>query len=190
MVEAPAAMVNQPDRSPSGPSGSLRAMALEVRQARPQEYPEAGRITAEAYREFVRPGEEPWERYLEHIADVAGRADRTTIVVAVEGRRILGSATLELEGRVDEAEDGPLAAVEAHIRMLGVAPEARGRGVARSLMAACEDLAREHGKLVMTLNTTRRMPAAQRMYAALGYHQGPDRVVDDGFVLLSFSKPL
>jgi hypothetical protein len=57
-------------------------------------------------------------------------------------------------------------------------------------MAACEDLAREHGKLVMTLNTTRRMPAAQRMYAALGYHQGPDRVVDDGFVLLSFSKPL
>ena len=74
--------------------------------------------------------------------------------------------------------------------MLGVAPEARGRGVARSLMAACEDLAREHGKLVMTLYTTRRMPAAQRMYAALGYHQGQDRVVDDGFVLLSFSKPL
>jgi GNAT superfamily N-acetyltransferase len=163
-------------------------MAIEVRQARPEEYPEAGRITAEAYREFVRPGEEPWKRYLEHIADVAGRADRTTIVVAIEDGRILGSATLELEGRVDE--DGPLAPVQAHIRMLGVASEARGRGVARSLMAGCKDLAREHGKLVMTLNTTRRMPAAQRMYTALGYHQSPDRVVDDGFVLLSFSKPL
>ena len=42
----------------------------------------------------------------------------------------------------------------------------------------------------MTLHTTRRMPAAQAMYAALGYERGPDRVFDDGFVLLSFSKTL
>jgi hypothetical protein len=34
------------------------------------------------------------------------------------------------------------------------------------------------------------MAAAQRMYAALGYERGRDRVVDDGFVLLSFAKPL
>ena len=74
--------------------------------------------------EFVRPGEEPWERYLEHIADVAGRADRTTIMVAVEDGRILGSATLELDGRVDE-DERPAAGrpCEAHIRMLGVAPD-------------------------------------------------------------------
>jgi GNAT superfamily N-acetyltransferase len=164
-------------------------MAPEVRQARPEEYEEAGRITAGAYREFVRPGETAWEEYLRHLADV-GRADRTTILVAVEDGRILGSATLELDGRIAEDEDGPLADVESHIRMLGVAPDARGRGVARALMAACEDLAREDGKRVMTLFTTRRMPAAQRMYASLGYAQGPDRVFDDGFVLLSFSKPL
>ena len=63
-------------------------------------------MTAEAYREFVRPGESPWEAYLEQIADVAGRAGRTTILVAVEAGRILGSATLELQGRVDEEEDG------------------------------------------------------------------------------------
>ena len=165
-------------------------MAVGVRQARPEEYAEAGRITAEAYREFVHQGEAPWERYLEHIADVAGRADRTTILIAVEDGAILGSATLELESRIDEDEDGPLAAVESHIRMLGVEPRQRGRGIARSLMAACEDLARDQGKRVMTLNTTARMAAAQRMYATLGYHQGPDRVFDDGFVLLSFSKPL
>jgi ribosomal protein S18 acetylase RimI-like enzyme len=165
-------------------------MTLEVRQARQDEHGEAGRITAEAYREFVRPGEAQWEAYLGHIADVGGRADRTTIVVAVEDGRILSSATLELVGRVDEDEDGPLGPDEAHIRMLGVAPEARGRGVARLVMGACEDLAREHGKRLMTLHTTERMPAAQRMYAALGYTRGPDRILDDGFVLLSFSKAL
>ena len=128
--------------------------------------------------------------YLEHIADVAGRADRTTILVAIEDGRILGTATLELEGRVDEDEDGPLLPGESHIRMLGVAPEARGRGVASSLMAECESLASRRGKHLMTLFTTQRMPAAQRMYAALGYDRGPDRVFDDGFVLLSFSKRL
>jgi ribosomal protein S18 acetylase RimI-like enzyme len=165
-------------------------MGIEVREARPGEYGEAGRVTAEAYREFVRPGESQWEEYLEHIADVAGRAGRTTILVAVEDGRILATATLELDGRVDEGEDGRLAAGEAHIRMLGVSPAARSRGVARALMAHCESLAREHGKRVMTLHTTRRMPAAQRMYAALGYERRPDRILDDGFVLLSFSKGL
>ena len=68
------------------------------------------------------PARPLWEDYLEQIADVAGRADRTTILVAVEDGRILGSATLELDGRIDEDEDGPLAPGEAHIRMLGVAP--------------------------------------------------------------------
>ena len=165
-------------------------MGIEVREALPGEYAEAGRVTAEAYREFVGPGERQWEDYLGHIADVAGRADRTTILVAVEDGRVLGSATLELDGRVEEAEDGPLCPGEAHIRMLGVDAGARGRGVARALMAACEELAAGSGRTHMTLHTTHRMEAAQRMYPALGYRRGEDRVFEDGFVLLSFSKRL
>jgi ribosomal protein S18 acetylase RimI-like enzyme len=164
-------------------------VAIEVREARPQEYEEAGRITADAYREFVRPGETAWEDYLGHIADVAGRADRTTVLVAVEDGRILGSATIEVDGRIDES-DGPLAQEQVEIRMLGVAPGARGRGVARALMAACEQRARERGRTLVTLHTTPRMPAAQRMYERLGYDRGADRLFDDGFVLLSFSKRL
>ncbi len=165
-------------------------MAIEVREARPDEHAEAGRVTAEAYREFVRPGETLWEDYLEEVADVAGRAQRTTVLVAMEGARILGSATLELEGRIEEGQDDPLAPGEAHIRMLGVAGDARGRGVARAIMSACEDLARRRGRRRITLNTTRRMHAAQAMYPALGYERGPDRTFDDGFVLLSYSKRL
>jgi ribosomal protein S18 acetylase RimI-like enzyme len=164
-------------------------VATEVREARPQEYEEAGRITADAYREFVRPGETAWEDYLGHIADVAGRVDRTTVLVAVEDGRILGSATIEVDGRIDES-DGPLAPEQVEIRMLGVAPGARGRGVARALMAACEQRARERGRTLVTLHTTPRMPAAQRMYERLGYDRGADRLFDDGFVLLSFSKRL
>ncbi len=165
-------------------------MAIQVREIRTHEHAEAGLITAEAYREFVRPGEAAWEEYLRHIADVAGRVDRTAVLVAVEEERILGTATLEVDGRIEEEEDGPLAQGEAHIRMLGVAQDARGRGVARALMAACEQRARQRGRRLVTLHTTPRMPVAQRMYARLGYERGPDRHFDDGFVLLSFSKRL
>lgn len=166
---------------------------MEIREALPEEHAEAGRVTAEAYREFVRPGDEDWVRYLERIADVADRAGRTTILVAVEQGRVLGSLTLELDGRVrdeDDEEHRPLDPREAHIRMLGVDPVARTRGVARALMAESEARARAAGKTFLTLHTTQRMKAAQAMYEGLGYEQSEDRVFPDGFVLLGYSKQL
>lgn len=164
-------------------------MTIEIREAGPDEYRAAGAVTAEAYREFVREGSADWVEYLARIEDVEGRASRTTILLAVDDGEIIGSATLELEGRTDE-EDDPLAPHEAHIRMLGVHPDARGRGVGRLLMAACESRAREAGRTAVSLHTTQRMRAAQRMYESLGYERGGDRVFPDGFVLLSYEKKL
>jgi ribosomal protein S18 acetylase RimI-like enzyme len=161
---------------------------IEIREALAAEWDEAGRVTADAYREFVRGGD--WESYLERIADVRGRADRTTILVALDEGRIVGSATVELSGRVEPEDDPTLAPDEAHIRMLGVAPNARKQGIGRRLMDASESLARARGKTVVTLHTTERMQAARSMYASLGYERGPDRTFDDGFQLLSFSKRL
>lgn len=165
-------------------------MAIEVRLALPEEHDETGRVTAGAYREFVGPDDDDWGSYLEHIADVSARADLAEVFVALEDGRILGSATLELATRIDPDEDPPLRPHEAHIRMLGVHPEARGRGVARALMSACEARASASGRTLMTLNTTQRMRAAQRMYESLGYVRGEDRVLPDGFVLLSYAKDL
>lgn len=163
-------------------------MNLQIREATPEEYAEAGAVTASAYREFVRGGD--WEDYLESIADVEGRADRTTIVIALDGTRIVGSATLELTDRVEPDDDPALDPAEAHIRMLGVAPEARRRGIARALMADCMDRARAGGKTFLTLHTTDRMAAAQRMYESLGFVRGDDRVFPDGFVLLTYRAEL
>jgi ribosomal protein S18 acetylase RimI-like enzyme len=165
---------------------------MEIREATRAEYAEAGRVTADAYREFVRPGDDDWERYLLRIADVESRAGETTIMVAVEDGRVLGSLTLELDGRVrdGDTELRPLDPGEAHIRMLGVDPAARSRGVARSLMEASEGRARVAGKTFMTLHTTQRMEAARAMYERLGYRRLEDRVYPDGFVLLSYTKPL
>jgi ribosomal protein S18 acetylase RimI-like enzyme len=170
---------------------SGRSRQVEIRDVRPGEYEEAGRVTADAYREFVpASGDTNWDPYLRVIADVAGRAERTTVLVALDGNRIVGSATVELETRIEPDADPPLEPGEAHIRMLGVAPEARGRGIGPALMAACEARARTAAKDIMRLHTTPKMTTAQRMYATLGYSRGDDWVLPDGFRLLSYSKRL
>lgn len=167
-------------------------MAIEVREAHPDEYEVAGGVTAAAYLEFVPPDDDgDWGAYLSRIADVAERARRTRILVAVEDDRILGSLTLELDGRVSDWDDEPqLEPGEAHVRMLGVDPSARGRGIGTALMLAAEEQARQAGKAYLTLHTTQRMTSAQRMYDALGYTRAPDHVFPDGFVLLGYRKEL
>ncbi|MGZ4131232.1 MAG: GNAT family N-acetyltransferase [Actinomycetota bacterium] len=162
-------------------------MTVEIREARPEEYEEAGRVTATAYREFVRPGETAWEEYLDRIADAASRARVATVLVALDGDRIVGSATLELGERIDD-DHPPLAPDEAHVRMVGVHPDVRRRGIAAALLADVEERARRAGRSRMTLHTTQRMLPAQTMYERLGYRRLEDRVFPDGFVLLTYER--
>ncbi len=170
-------------------------MALDIRPVRPEEYEEAGRVTADAYREYVRPSDDAdWVAYLDHIADIADRAGRTVVLVAVEDGRVLGTVTLELDRRVAEGKDHheaePLPRHQAHIRMLGVDPEARGRGVGRALMDECVRVARDHGKTLMTLHTTERMKSARRMYEGMGFVRGPDWRFSEDFSLMSYSMEI
>lgn len=127
--------------------------------------------------------------YLRRIGDVAGRAERTTILIAIEDDQIVGSLTLELDERTNP-DDEPHPPDRAHIRMLGVDPAARTRGAGRALMAEAEHRARAAGKTEITLHTTHLMEAAQAMYRALGYERMPDEVMPDGLVLLGFRKRL
>jgi ribosomal protein S18 acetylase RimI-like enzyme len=157
---------------------------MEIREATGGEHDEIGRITADAYRGLVHD-----EAYLARIADVAERAHRTKILVAVEGDRILGSLTLELTTRVN-ADDDALEAHRAHVRMLGVAADAQGKGVGTALMREAERRAVAEGKREMTLHTTKRMTAAQALYARLGYERASEEVFPDGFVLLGYRKVL
>src|SRR4029453_13395887 len=64
-------------------------MTIDIREAEPDDYAEAGRVTALAYREFGPADDDgDWTRYLARMADVAERADRTHILIAVEDGRI------------------------------------------------------------------------------------------------------
>src|SRR2546426_7843419 len=145
------------------PSASFDTLpGMEIREVRPREYQEAGRVTAQAYLEFARPGDPGWDEYLAEIGDVGARAGRTLVLAAVEDGQILGSATLELDATIGD-DDKELEPGTAHLRMLGVDPSARGRGIGRALVEACIDRARQRGRSAFTLRTTRLMTAAQRL---------------------------
>ena len=79
---------------------------------------------ASAPAEFATPGDPGWEDYNRTLADVSGRAKRTMVLVASENGRILGSATIEMEGTVGD-DDPDLPPDVAALRMLGVLPEFR-----------------------------------------------------------------
>ena len=149
---------------------------IEVREASPEELRAAGDVAARAYEEFFDLGGPDEDlTYLARIRDAEERAERTTVLVAVHDDVIVGSLTLELDRRTNP-DDDPLPAHRAHIRMLGVHPEARSRGAGRALMHEAEDRARAAGKTEITLHTTRLMTAAHGLYESLGYERRPDEV--------------
>jgi ribosomal protein S18 acetylase RimI-like enzyme len=163
---------------------------FEIHEVHESEYAAAGEATARAYREFAIPGSSGWEAYLARIADVAARAGRTTVLVASLGGEIAGTATLEVDARMNPESTEPLAPDEAHLRMLGVDPAYRGRGVARRLVVACIDVARARGKRRLTLETAPVMIAAQQLYPSMGFAFMGDRVTPDGMRLLEYSRTL
>jgi GNAT superfamily N-acetyltransferase len=57
----------------------------------------------------------------------------------------------------------------AEIKRMYVAPSARRRGVARTLLAALEDAARERGYAFVRLDTGPRQEHAMALYASAGY---------------------
>jgi GNAT superfamily N-acetyltransferase len=62
----------------------------------------------------------------------------------------------------------------AEIKRMFVAPEARGRGVSRSLLTALEEAARSFGYRRVILETGTRQPEAMALYESAGYEPIPN----------------
>ncbi|MEU4428253.1 GNAT family N-acetyltransferase [Actinoplanes sp. NPDC024001] len=104
---------------------------------------------------------------------------RGAFLVAVEGNALIASAGWRRHG--DDAE----------LKRMFTTPAARGRGVARRMLAAIEDSAREAGCKRVILETGDRQPEAIALYESAGY----ERIDDFGFYaghegVLSYAKPL
>jgi ribosomal protein S18 acetylase RimI-like enzyme len=145
---------------------------IEVRRAQPSEYDEIGELTVAAYRTL--PVDHLFGGYDIAIRDVAGRADRTQVLVAIDGEQVLGAVTYATDhdsGWLEWTEPG-----EAQFRLLAVRADARSRGVGELLARACMERAASDERALI-IHTTKWMEAGQRLYERLGFSRRPDRDV-------------
>lgn len=75
----------------------------------------------------------------------------------------------------------------AEIKRLWVSPAARGMGLARRLLTACEDTARSLGITTLRLDTNSALPEAAALYEKTGWTQ-IDRFNDDPYPDMFFEK--
>ena len=166
-------------------------MAVQIRPVLEAEFDDAGRVTALAYEVFGPEGASPNPDYLSRVADLRTRARHAVVLGAFEVGRVLGTVTVELSDRIPGGHTRPpLQEGQAHVRMLGVDPAARRRGIGRALMEGSIEEARTAGKRRMTLETTESMAAAQALYESMGFRRGQDQVYDDGFRLRTYELEL
>lgn len=157
---------------------------LTVRPAGPGELPEVGRLTLAAY--LADGAVNPGGSYAAELTDAAWRAREAELLVAVDvNGALLGTVTVCPPG-------SPLREIsrpgELEFRMLGVAPEARGRGVGTALVTAVLQRAAQLGAHRVVLCSAERMHAAHRLYGRLGFVRLPERDWQPvpGFSLLAF----
>lgn len=149
--------------------------AVLVREATADEYDDIERLCVEAY---VAAGtitaDDPYVRFLR---DTAHRANEpgVDVLVAVDPQdngRIVGTATLCPYGSslTEVCLPG-----EVEPRVLAVAPDQIGRGIAGALVDACYLWARSHNLHTVTVCVAEHNQRAHSLYRKLGFTRVPDR---------------
>jgi ribosomal protein S18 acetylase RimI-like enzyme len=169
------------------PDAPVAPEPLEIREVRPEEYAEAGRLVEAAY---TAGGLLDNDRgYGAHVRDVAGRAADHVVLVALRHGRLVGSVTITPHGtpQSELARDD-----EVEFRYLGVAPEAWGGGVAAAMVAACQEYAVSTGARRLVICVISDNVRAHRLYERLGFVRTPDRdwTPVPGVELWAFERPV
>ena len=145
-----------------------------VRVALPEDRDSLVRLTRAAYAEYAHLMAPSAWAALEAAIESSLADDRGVIrlVAEVDGA-IGGSAALYAP---DAAAYGSLASATPwpEVRLVAVAPSARGRGIARALVEECIRRARASGATALGLHTSRSMRAAMRLYERLGFVRDPE----------------
>ena len=133
-------------------------------------------VTLSAYQQYgaVMPPA-LWDGYRQNIVStLAAVRPQTQIVAEVDGR-IVGSVLLYPAGtEIVRPGGGSMTLALPEVRLLAVAPSARGKGIGVRLMDECVRRARESGAKALMLHTTDVMQTAMRLYVRMGFQRLPD----------------
>jgi GNAT superfamily N-acetyltransferase len=158
---------------------------MEIRVIRPDDdVVEAGLIVQRAY--TALPGYPGDADYDELLARVDLRMNEVPVLVALDGadtgtldgqpgrgHQIVGCLTFVPDSSHHYFEFDERPPNASSMRFFGLAPEARGRGIARAMVQWVIDESRRLGKNHIQFHTLECMPAAQRLYAAMGFVRAP-----------------
>ena len=140
---------------------------MQIRTALVEEYETVGGLTHDAYLPLFDAPHLGW--YGRDLRDVAGRAERSDIIVAEIGGVLVGALAYMDDYSTETGHLGVDLENTSGFRVLAVNPSVQGRGIGEALTRWCIERARNDGRAAIVLHTTDFMPAAQRLYRRLGF---------------------
>jgi GNAT superfamily N-acetyltransferase len=148
-----------------------------IRDARPIDRGAILVVTLAAYEQYAAALTPPlWARYRQNIQATLGDVGTAAQIVAEEeSGALVGTVLLFPAGAVMPNPGGTAIPLEwPEVRLLAVAPAARGKGLARRLMEECIQRARAAGAPALTLHTADLMAVAMRLYERMGFTRAPE----------------
>jgi ribosomal protein S18 acetylase RimI-like enzyme len=149
---------------------------VSVRDARPADRDTIRALTLTAYSEFATVmTPRVWaglDGTVRSALEVEG--DGVERIVAERDGEIVGSVMLYAPSTNAYAGVRVKQAGWPELRLLAVAPTARGAGVGRALVEECVRRARESGACELGLHTSDTLQAAVRMYERMGFVRAPE----------------
>ena len=141
-----------------------------VREATPADRAAIHDVTLAAYEEYAaRMPPALWRGYRQSIVATLAEPAPALQLVAEDAGAIVGTVLLYPAVTAGEA-----ARPWPEVRLLAVAPGARGQGVGAALMRACITRTRASGASVLSLHTTDLMRVAKAMYERMGFVRAPE----------------
>lgn len=145
---------------------------IEVREMKEHEKQIVQQLLIESYSQYESTYHDPkvWIEYLEDIRSsvFSGNVDR--ILVAIYDGKIIGSLQLFLSS--EKAYNKPELGIHSPIiRLLGVHPNARGKGVAKALLSASVEYAKKLRAPSIHLHSSDRMYKAIKLYEWFGFRR-------------------
>lgn len=140
-----------------------------VSPAQTSDFDAIAALNVEGYREFAgHMSPDSWRGMEANLRAVEARAQSTQFLVIRDQGVIVGSAGYCQAGNGNPEIFPP---DWAAILLLAVAPTHRGRGIARKLVSACIQCARNDSAQVIGLFSSELMTAAQQLYESMGFRR-------------------
>ena len=156
---------------------TARPHGIAIRDARAVDRAAIEAVTLAAYEQYAATlGATLWGMYRQNIVATLASVKPGTLIVAEQEGALVGSVLLYPAGSVMGEPGGGKAMTLTwpEVRLLAVAPTARGSGTGRRLMEECIRRARAAEARDLTLHTTDMMRVAMRLYERMGFERAPE----------------